>query len=237
MVVNFDQTGTKMVPVSDWNQGTKQIEVVGRDDKREITLLLAISLSGELLNPQVIYAGKTDRCHADAPVPPGWNVTHSASHWSTTETMVEHVDAVLAPYMKEQRQKLGLEPDATGLCLFDVFAAHRHDDFLKKLSACSIKAIFVPAGCTGFLQPLNVLVNHLFKQQLTQNFSEWYAEQVKKCLEEGVEISDIRVDLKTSILKPIHFQWLIKSIAWLAQQEEALISGWKDSGILNIIGQ
>ena len=98
---------------------------------------------------------------------------------------------------------------------------------LTKLSACSIKAIFIPAGCTGFLQPLDVSVNHHFKQQVKQNMSEWYVEQVKKHLEEG--ISD-RVDLKTSTLKPIHYQWLIKSIAWLAQQGEALISGWKDSG-------
>ena len=57
MVVNFDQTGTKMIPVSDWNlelQGSKQIDIIALDDKREVTTLLAVSLTGELLSPQTI---------------------------------------------------------------------------------------------------------------------------------------------------------------------------------------
>ena len=147
MVINLDQTGTKMVPVSNWTteeQGTKQVEVICLDDKREITVVLAISLSASLLNPQVIYAGKTQRCHPDTSIPPGWNISHSVSHWSTTETMIEYVDKVLDANMKQQRQKLGLAVDAVGLCLPDVFAAHRDEKFLN---ACSL---FVPAGCTGF---------------------------------------------------------------------------------------
>ena len=66
MVVNFDQTGIKMVPVSDWTlevQGTKQIDIIASDAKREVAVLLAVSLSGELLPPQVINAGKMERCH------------------------------------------------------------------------------------------------------------------------------------------------------------------------------
>ena len=61
MIVNFDQTRTKMIPVLDWTleePGTKQIDIICLDDKREITVLLAVSLTGELLYPQ-IYSGKT----------------------------------------------------------------------------------------------------------------------------------------------------------------------------------
>ena len=49
MIVNFAQTGTKMVPVSNWTlevSGSRQIDMVGLDDKREVTALLAVSLSG-----------------------------------------------------------------------------------------------------------------------------------------------------------------------------------------------
>ena len=66
MIINFDQTGTKMV---DWTlevQGTKQIDMVGLDDKR---VFLAETLSGELLPPEIIYAGKTPRCHPNVNVP------------------------------------------------------------------------------------------------------------------------------------------------------------------------
>ena len=40
MIVNFDQTGTKMVLVSEWTleiRENKQIDIVGLDDKREVT--------------------------------------------------------------------------------------------------------------------------------------------------------------------------------------------------------
>ena len=105
MSVNFDQTGTKIVTASEWTieiQGTKQIDVVGLDDKQEVTTLLAISLSGNLLPPQVIYARKTERCHPNVNVPTGWNVTPSETHWSTKYTMLEYNDMVLAPYMTQQ---------------------------------------------------------------------------------------------------------------------------------------
>ena len=97
MVLTFDQTGIKMVPVSDWTlevQGSKQIDTIGLEDKREITVLLAISLTGELISPQVIYAGKTPRCHPHVNIPPGWNFTHSASHWSNRDTMLEYIEKI-----------------------------------------------------------------------------------------------------------------------------------------------
>lgn len=239
MVVNFDQTGTKMVPVSDWTlevQGTKQIDMIASDDKREVTVLLAVSLSGELLPPQVIYAGKTERCHPSVIVPQGWNVTHSPSHWSTKDTMVEYAEKILLPYMEEQRQKLDLQEDAPGLCIFDVFAAHRCEEFTRKLEEGRVKYVFVPAGCTGLLQPLDISVNEPFKQNLKKIFGRWYAEKVKKSLDRDNSVDNVHVDLKTSVIKPVHFQWLIENYCWLAQQEGPLIRGWKESGILECFG-
>ena len=240
MVVNFDQTGCKMIPVSDWTlevEGTKQVDMIGRDDKREITLLLAISLAGKLLPPQIIYAGKTSRCHPSVNVPDRWNITHSTSHWSTEATMIEYCDHVLAPYMVEQRQSLDLGVDAPGLCIFDVFAAHRCEAFLQKLNSCYIKYVFVPAGCTGLLQPLDISVNDPFKSHMKELFSLWYALQVKSSLDRNPEVQAVKVDLKTSTIKPIHFQWLIQNIAWLSKQDEALIRGWKEAGILDCLIQ
>ena len=42
LIINWDQTGSKLVPESEWTmakQGTKQVAVVGKEDKREITVL------------------------------------------------------------------------------------------------------------------------------------------------------------------------------------------------------
>ena len=94
----------------------------------------------------------------------------------------------------QSRQILGLSSDAVGLCIFDVFAAHRCDCFLEKLDACGIKHVFVPAGS---LQPLNVSINEPFKQHLKEIFSNWYAEQVKNSLEKDdlVEMSKLTLKL------------------------------------------
>ena len=54
LIVNLDQTGAKFVPVSEWTlapQGSKQVAIIAKDDKREMTVLLSCSLSGELLPP------------------------------------------------------------------------------------------------------------------------------------------------------------------------------------------
>ena len=58
LVFNFDQTGSKLVPVCEWTmekQGSRQVPVVGKEDKREITVLLTVTATGKLLPPQVIY--------------------------------------------------------------------------------------------------------------------------------------------------------------------------------------
>ncbi|KAH3834639.1 hypothetical protein DPMN_107971 [Dreissena polymorpha] len=65
LFINWDQTGCHMVPGGEWTmeeKGTAQVSITGLDDKRQITVLLAVTKSGCLLPPQVIYAGKTERC-------------------------------------------------------------------------------------------------------------------------------------------------------------------------------
>ena len=72
LLFNWDQTGVKVVPVSSWTMaesGSKQIPVVGLEDKREITVVLAATATGTLLPPQVIYQGKTSGCHAKVTFP------------------------------------------------------------------------------------------------------------------------------------------------------------------------
>ena len=65
LVINWDHTGINYVPTCDWTMakgGSSRVEIVGLGDKRQITAVLACSLSGDFLPPQVIYSGKTCRC-------------------------------------------------------------------------------------------------------------------------------------------------------------------------------
>ena len=65
LVINWDHTDVHYVQASNWTmerKGSKRIKVVGLDNKRQITLVFGVSMSGDFLPPQVIYAGKTIRC-------------------------------------------------------------------------------------------------------------------------------------------------------------------------------
>jgi len=62
--------------------------------------------------------------------------------------------------------QLKVKKSQKSLAIFDVFEANRVEEFLDKLKDNNILVIFVPAGCPGDLQPLDVAVNDDFKRDL-----------------------------------------------------------------------
>ena len=83
LVLNWDQTGIKIVPSSNWTmerQGSKRVELIGTDDKRQITAMFCGNLLGDFLPLQLIYKGKTARCHPQFKFPADWDITHSPKH-------------------------------------------------------------------------------------------------------------------------------------------------------------
>ena len=66
LILNWDQTGIHLVPASGWTMdimGSKRVEISGGNDKRQITAIFCGSLTGDFLPIQLIYQGKTNRCH------------------------------------------------------------------------------------------------------------------------------------------------------------------------------
>ena len=61
LILNWEQTGIKVVPSSTWTMeeyGSKHVEMVGITDKHQITAGFCGSLTGNFLPVQVIYKGK-----------------------------------------------------------------------------------------------------------------------------------------------------------------------------------
>ena len=196
-----------------------------------MTVLLCCTLSGGLLPPQLVYAGKTERCHPTTSFPDGWNITHSANHCSTEQTMMEFLDKILVPYVKQTRERTELSSTFPAVAIIDVFAAHRCQSFFGSLTLNNIRAVFVPAGCTGELQPLDTTVNCAFKKQLKSCFSFWYAKQVSEALGSGKDIESVMVNLAISAIKPLHVKWLIHVITAIAAQEDTIMNGFDKAGI------
>jgi hypothetical protein len=91
LVVNSDQTGMHLKPFSERMyevKGAKQVLSLGKEDKRQFTVLGSTAADGVLLPLQVVFQGKTGQvlpknAAAMIATSEGWHLTHSANHWST----------------------------------------------------------------------------------------------------------------------------------------------------------
>ena len=100
LILNWDQTGIRIVPSNNWTmdqQGVRRVEIGGAGDKRLITAVFCGSLVGDFLPIQVIYQGKTARCHPRFEFPPEWDITHSPKHWSNKTTMIQYIEKIIVP--------------------------------------------------------------------------------------------------------------------------------------------
>jgi len=157
--VNWDQTVVLLVSSSKYSMaavGSKQVSVVGGDDKRQITALLTITASGILLAPQLIYQGTTERCNLKYRLPPEFLVDHTSSHWSDAESMIRYVNAILILYFVNKRIELCLPESQVAIAIFDVNASYRFNDRLHSILKDNlIELIYIPACWTSELQPLD----------------------------------------------------------------------------------
>ena len=90
----------------------------------------------------------------------------------------------------------------------------------QKVEEEHIKVVFVPAGCTGMLRPLDVSINDGFKRHLKEKFEEWYAEEIAASLGDSEAVISVKVDLRTSVIEPLHFKWLVSALSWMKESGE-----------------
>ena len=124
MVVNWNQSGISIVPTCNWTmerEGASRVEIAGQNDERQINVAFAASLSEEFLPSQVLYQGKTHRCHPSYAFLEDYDVWHSPNHWANGETVLRYIEKVILSYFKQVRDKKGLPDTHCGLSIYDVF--------------------------------------------------------------------------------------------------------------------
>ena len=236
LVVNFDQTGVKLVPTSDYTfapKGTHDVSATGSNDKREITAVVAGTKSGLKLPPQLIYSGKTQRCLPkleDGFELNGTHLTMSDSHWSTEQTMIQYIDLVLKPYISETRKKLN-NPSAKALLLLDVYKVHQCDTVIAAMKALNGEIKFIPGSMTSKCQPMDLSVNKSLKSQLKNEFNSWYGDEVKAAIDSGMDKKDVSksISLAMSRVKPLATKWFIK--AWRDLPDSVISNGFREAGL------
>ena len=241
LVLNWDQTGIKLVPSTTWTmerRGERRVEMAGINDKRLITAVFCGSATGDFLPIQLIYKGKTARCHPRYKFPVDWNITHSPNHWSNENTMVQYVDSIILPYVNSVRQMIGA--DKTDLVIMDNFKGQTTDEITNYLEENNILVSYLPPITTDRLQPMDISVNKPAKEYLKKKFEDWYAEMVIQQLD-GKDMDDLEstevqpINLEMPVLKEVGARWLVEMVEYISSNPQFIVNGFVSSGISSAI--
>ena len=165
LIINWDQTGVHFVPVSQWTmevKGARRVEIAGLSDKRQMTMVLAGTASGEFLPPQLIYPGSTLKSlPKNVNFPSDWHLTTTPNHWSNENTMISYIEKVIVPYVESKRKELQLPPTFPALMLFDHFSGQTSQvifDTLKKHHLMHVHALTGSNQWTYLLTSLSKVI-------------------------------------------------------------------------------
>ena len=242
LLFNWDQTGLNLVPASSWtmeHRGTKRVGIKGFKVKRMITGVFCCSAMGEFLPIQLIYSGKTDRCHPPQPFPIDWSITHNEKHWSNEETTLQYISDIIVPYVTRVRNDMGVGKEQAALAIFDKFKGQLTENVVHALEEQNIQSVLVPAGCTDQLQPLDLTVNRVAKSFLQQEFRQWYADEIaNQYCDDDTSPDSIEfdpVDLSTARMKSIGVKWLVRLYEHFCDNPQHAVNGFLAANILQSI--
>jgi hypothetical protein len=233
LVINMDQTGVHLAPVDSRtydSRGSKEVCVIGAEDKRQITACIASSLDGDLLPLQLIFQGKTSACHpplTQAAKDAFVHLTHSENHWSNQETMRQYITSVIIPYSERRMLEHTLSADSHIVLVLDVWAVHKSEEFrlFLRTKHPRIHLVFVPANCTSQLQVADVLLQRPFKHGIRQRFNIWAATVLKEQIDKD-DIIGLSPFLKMSVIKPLVLEWVLGSWSRLKDARDFIKVGW-----------
>jgi len=239
MVINIDQTPLPFVLISKYTlaeKGSSRVSVPGTSDYRQITGTFAVTMSGSFLPIQLIYQGKTPRCQPKFDFPKEFHVTQTANHWADENTSIDMMKKILIPYVAAKRKELGVS-DKPWLLISDVFKGQWTAAVKDVVRESNGKMVPVPNNWTNYFQPLDLTVNKSSKDFLRQEAQSWYSKEISKQMEAGKRPDEIKVDVRISIMKPLHAKWIVKYYDYARNKPELIINGWKESGILDKLSE
>ena len=197
-------------------------------------VVTVVIFTGEYLPPQLIYKGKTPRCHPQVSFPEKWDIWHSENHWSNETTTKRYIENILLPFVSKKREELKLSKSHPALVIFDCFRGQTTDGIKKLLAKNNILTVPIPPNCTHKLQPMDVSINKPMKEELRKRFQAWYASEVEKQLKE-VSIENVKVDVGPSNVKGHSANWIISAWQSIEARPEIAVNGFRKAGIMDAI--
>lgn len=233
LCLTSDETGQIFFPTSKttWaEKGSKSVELLGLEEKRQFTVSPTLAASGELVGRiQVIWGGKSNRCEPSEDIQAQYasttTHTHTPSHWSTLETVKKLIDNIYTDYVLPTMKRLEKDPASTKwVLLWDVFYSHRMPELLAYLRIVypNLILFFVPPGCTPILAPLDVDFNAPWKKFVATLCIAWLSQLVKSQLDAGTAAADVKIPINKKELTPFFASWLHQAVLHFRTQHDLI---------------
>jgi hypothetical protein len=170
-IVNIDQTpvyfDNHYSKTLDW-KGNNNVTVKTMGDvKARVTVMLAATADGKLLDPCIVEKGASKDAINDPAKTrysrDGITVWKQKTHSFNSNLMVDYIDNFLSLQFKKDDPKL---------LILDSFPGHRTVIVKEACKRHNFDMVMIPGGCTKYLQPLDLTVNRSFKAKLKHGYSQ-----------------------------------------------------------------
>jgi hypothetical protein len=175
--------------------------------------------TGLVLDPQLIFEGKTPKCLPKSPAPPGMVFDYSSSHWQTPETMIRYTNKILIPYKDRVIAAKGLRHVQKMILKLDLHYSHKDKLFIEHCTKNNIILLYVPARCTDELQECDLIGNSNWKTGLRAGFKVYMNKLFDAYLAEGKDPALFKPSFKMSVIKPALPGFVVVAHAALAHPD------------------
>ena len=84
--------------------------------------------------------------------------------WFTEDIMLEWIEVVLKPYVAD------VPPGIVPILFLDSFTVHKMGSLVHAIQALGVEVDFIPPGCTGMVQPVDIGYNKPFKAKVRKQY-------------------------------------------------------------------
>lgn len=225
LIDNFDQTQVVMANNDARTldiEGSKQVGVVGKEEKRAFTAVVGVSASGDVLPTQLVFKGGSDRSLPTRNAPGredasqlgmiySWN---PATYWSDLSSMKVFFEKIIVPYFMRQKELLHYPEDQECVVLLDCWSVHRGKEFRRLVHQNWpwLRLRYIPGGTTGLAQPCDVGIQRPYKLSIKRSQLQDVVSETLTHLKADDDPSSLKLDSRIGTLRDRAVAWTVK--AW-----------------------
>ncbi len=236
LVVNIDQTQVVFQEANSTTLhavGDKQVPIVGKEEKRAFTLVVAVSAGGDLLPLYSIFQGKPDRS-CPLKKSPGYTEADdmeflfvpsgTGTYWASLETMQHWVTETLVPFWTRKKESLGLPESQECILELDVWSVHRSAAFVigSRLRTPGLFLNLFPGDAAGLWQPCDVGIQRVLKLSIKRSQHQDVVVEALVQLEEGTDPQNVRLKTDIATLRDRTVQWLVTAFKHINKPETVM---------------